>query len=260
VVPVIVYAGRNSPLHRDVLWSLPEAASRQVIIAGGLAGFAVTGMVLLVTLARDRADVQTDAFNAVVFMFLTAYLFFVASAFLFSLLPKEDSDGSQPARTQFALAANLQFRSVMIAWFALRPLMQTFGLDVLADLAGGAITASIALGGMLTIGVFRGIGLLTLREALLLPVLTTLVWVTVGSLAVTVLPELQSSDSSLYLTAALYSLSVLTFVHFSVGLLACSVSAVRRLATPFFRPLCLIDIQATQVLLAFLWMAVMGLV
>ena len=76
---------------------LREVAGRIVVISGGLAGFAVTGMVLLVTLARDRAEVQTDAFNATVFMFLTAYLFFVSAAFLFAFLPRADADGKQPA-------------------------------------------------------------------------------------------------------------------------------------------------------------------
>jgi hypothetical protein len=259
-VPIVLYtARRDSSHHREALWNLPEAASRQVIIAGGLAGFAVTGMVLLITLARDRADVETDAFRAVVFMFLTAYLFFVATAFMFAFLPKEDADGHQPAHVQFSLAANLQFRSVMIAWFALRPLMQTFGLEVLADFAGGAITMSIALGGLFVIAILRGVGVLTLTEVVILPLITTGTWLSVGILAVTAVPDLQSSESALYLTAGIYSLNVVTFVHFAVGMLAITVPWVRRVLGPYSRRVCVAEVQATMIMLAFLWMAVMGI-
>lgn len=168
-VAIIWSDSGNRFYDREIPWDLREVAGRIVVIAGGLAGFAVTGMVLLVTLARDRADVQTDAFNATVFMFLTAYLFFVSAAFLFGFLPRADADGKQPARIQFAVAANLMFRTVMIVWFALRPLMETFGLGVLADFAGGAITFSLALGGVFVIAILYGVGAITLRETFTLP-------------------------------------------------------------------------------------------
>jgi hypothetical protein len=259
-VPLVLVVGRGGRvLEIDVPWTLAEAAQRQVTIAGGLAGFAVTGMVLLVTLARDRAEIQTDAFNATVFMFLTAYLFFVAAAFLFALLPKTDPDGSHPPRIQFALAATLQFRSVIIAWFALRPLMQTFGLDVLADYSGGALTFSLCLGGIFVIAVLYGVGVITLREALVLPAVATIGWVTVTVLAMTAVPELQSTRSSLYLTAALYGLNVFTFLHFSIGLLVTMVEGVQVLYGRHSARLCLIDLQCTMVLLSFLWMSIIGI-
>jgi hypothetical protein len=245
--------------HSAIPWDLREVAGRMVVIAGGLAGFAVTGMVLLVTLARDKADVQTDAFNATVFMFLTAYLFFVSSAFLFAFLPKADASGEEPARVQFGVAANLMFRSVMIVWFALRPLMQTFGFDVLSDYAGGAITFSLALGGVFVLALLYGIGVITIRETIILPAIATVVWVTTSILALTVFPDLQSTKSSLYLTAALYGLNVLTFLHFSVGLLAGVMDPVRTLCVRYSRDVTLIDTQWTMVLLAFLWMSIMGM-
>jgi hypothetical protein len=259
-IPLILYSGRGGELYsRETPWPLTDASQRQVIIAGGLAGFAVTGMVLLVTLARDRADVQTDSFNATVFMFLTAYLFFVSAAFLFAFMPKADPDGTPP-EIQFALAANLQFRSVMIAWFALRPLMQTFGLPTLADLVGGAITFSLYLGGTFLIAILYGIGVITLRQAILLPIVAGVAWGMTAVLANWFIPELQSGRSALYLTAGIYGLNVLTFLHFSIGLLANVIDRVDQLSRAYSRKACLIDIQSTMIMVAFLWMAIMGIV
>jgi hypothetical protein len=258
-VAIIRADSGNRFYDREIPWDLREVAGRIVVVAGGLAGFAVTGMVLMVTLARDRVEVQTDAFNATVFMFLTAYLFFVSSAFLFAFLPRGDADGKQPARIQFAVAANLTFRTVMIVWFALRPLMETFGLSVLADFAGGAITFSLALGGIFVIAVLYGVGVITLRETIMLPAISTAIWVSISVLALTVAPDLQSSKSTLYLTAALYGLNILTFLHFSVGLLAGLEDRVRVYFVRYSRDISLVDTQWTMVLLAFLWMSIMGI-
>lgn len=128
-----------------------------------------------------------------------------------------------------------------------------------ADFGGGAITMSIAVGGLFVIAILRGIGVLTLSEMVILPVVTTLAWLVVGVLAVTALPALQSSKSALYLTAGLYGLNVVAFVHFAVGLLAVTVPSVRRLVGPYTRRVCVAEIQATMIMLAFLWMAVMGI-
>ena len=73
------------------------------------------------------------------------------------------------------------------------------------------------------------------------------------------MPELASPTSSLYLTAALYSLNVLTFAHYAIGLLY-SVEAIRRLASRYSRLICLADLQATMVLMCFIWLAIMGIV
>jgi hypothetical protein len=257
-VPIVTVFGRGPRTRaQDIPWNLNELAGRQVIIAGGLAGYAVTGIVLLVTLAGDRADVETNFYNALVFMFITAYLFFVSTAFLFALLPRFDVDGTEPARVQFGIAANLMLRSVMIAWFALIPLMQTFGLDVLADFVSGAMTSSLMLGTLFALGLLHGIGVLNLGEVILLPLTSALAATIVGVLAMTVLPELQSPHATLHITGALYVVNALTFGHFAVGLLANTVDAVRRVAGPRSRRACVIETQITMVMLLFLWLAVM---
>jgi hypothetical protein len=73
------------------------------------------------------------------------------------------------------------------------------------------------------------------------------------------LPELQSTKSSLYLTAALYGLNVMTFLHFSLGLLAGMFDRVQALSTRYSRDLTLVNTQGTMVLLTFLWMSIMGI-
>lgn len=81
----------------------------------------------------------------------------------------------------------------------------------------------------------------------------------ISLLALTVAPDLQSSKSTLYLTAALYGLNMLTFLHFSLGLMAGFMEGVRVVSVRYSRDISLVDTQWTMVLLAFLWMSVMGI-
>ena len=53
-------------------WLLADTAKLHVTIMGGLAGFAVTGIVLLVSLARDRTGIAQTSFDTVLVMFIVA--------------------------------------------------------------------------------------------------------------------------------------------------------------------------------------------
>src|SRR5258705_4678194 len=68
-------------------WLLAETAKLHVGIMGGLAGFAFTAIVLLVSLAHDRSDIAAASFDTVVVMFIVSYFYYIGNAFLISYLP-----------------------------------------------------------------------------------------------------------------------------------------------------------------------------
>src|SRR3954468_2804978 len=58
-------------------WVLTDTAKQHVTIMGGLAGFAVTGIVLIVSFANNHAGAAAAARDTVVVMFVVAYFYYV---------------------------------------------------------------------------------------------------------------------------------------------------------------------------------------
>jgi hypothetical protein len=258
ILPLALFFGRAGRLvDLELPWSLPEAANRQVVILGGLSGFAFTAIVLLVTFARDRADAQTDAFNALASMLLVAYLMFVGTAITFAFLPQQDPDGGRPARIQFALATLMHYRAILLGWFALRPLMQTFALDELADVAGWAVGASLTFGSVLAISLFYRLGVLNSRETLLLPLLSGAASIALAAIFA-LFPDLRSPSSRLYLTAGLYGLNLITYTTYALGIMAGGVQRLEVIGAKYYRRVTIADMQASMLLLTLVWLATMG--
>jgi len=258
IVPAALYLGRSGRLvEHELPWTLPEAANRQVVILGGLAGFAFTAIVLLVTFARDRAEAQTDSFNALASMLLVAYLMFVGTAITFAFLPHQDPDGGRPARIQFALATLMHYRAILLGWFALRPMMQTFALGPLANVAGWGVGASLSFGSLLAIALFYRLGVLNSRESLLLPALSGAASIALAVVFL-VFPDLRSPSSRLYLTAGLYGLNLVTYTTYALGLMAGGVPRLEVLGAKYYRKITVADMQASMLLLTLVWLATMG--
>ena len=75
-------------------WILYDTAKLHVGIMAGFAGFAFAGIVLVVSLARDRPGVEGSSLDTVIVMFLVAYLWWVGNAFLISYLPHDETTAS----------------------------------------------------------------------------------------------------------------------------------------------------------------------
>jgi hypothetical protein len=124
LITVLSVGGRGSAVLDDYPWLLDEVSKLHVNIVGSLAGFAFTGVVLVVTLARDRTGAAGVALDAAILMFLVAYLYWVGSAFLISYLPHVRTSGDFVQRVHFSLASTIEYRTVFLSWFALLPLLQ----------------------------------------------------------------------------------------------------------------------------------------
>ena len=84
LVAVLAVGRRGSAQSDHYPWILYDTAKLHVGIMAGLAGFAFTGIVLVVTLARDRPGIGGSSLDTVIVMFLVAYLWWVGNAFLIS--------------------------------------------------------------------------------------------------------------------------------------------------------------------------------
>ena len=257
-LPLTQFLARRGVLvEAELPWSLPEAATRQVVILGSLAGFAFTAIVLLVTFTRDRAEARTDAFDAVASMLLIAYLMFVGAAVSFAFLPQQDPDGGRPARLHFALGTLMHYRAILLGWFALRPLMQTFDLQDLSQVAGWSVGASLAFGSLLALAIFYRLGVLNSRELWILPITAALTGLALA-LVYVVSPDLRTDSSRLYLTAGLYGFNLVTYSVYALGVMAGGVPRLEAIGARFFRRITVADMQATMLLLTLVWLSTMG--
>jgi hypothetical protein len=260
-VPIAVYLGRNAAISEsEPPWNLVEISSRQVVILGGLAGFAVTGIVLLVTLARTSTEAERVSLNTVIIMFMTAYLFYVGAAVLFSFLPKEDPINGGPPRISFALAATLYYRTLFLAWFALHPLMKATALPVPAEALVWVLTASGTIGGFFTATNMNRVGVLQVREIFLLPLFALAGLAAYAAIIYGLGLEVRSPNAAMYLSLAFFGLNALTFIHFTLGLLAGSSARLCELLRKYQRRAYVADVQTTFTLLLFLWMALIGFI
>ena len=258
-------AGQRFAVDRDPAVNLAELGGRHVGILSGLAGYSVTGMVLLVTLGRSLADNISIAYTTVVTMFFVAWMAYSATAFLFINLTQHptapdagDVDGPtfDVTAAQFAGAAvTLEF-AFGLGWLALRPLFLAFGLHRLADLMTMvSIAVALASYGLVAHHLQRsGYGAGRVLVAIpTLAVVATLTYAAVASLL-----GLRSAESTL-------NLVIVGFLGGAVAFFALTtliVSAVRersaRFLARFGRFLVLAYAQAVVLLVGFLLISILG--
>ena len=134
LVVVLVVGRHGLARSKTYPWQLYATANMHVGIMGGLAGFAFTGVVLVVTLAHDRPGTAASSLDTVIVMFLVAYLWWVGNAFLISYIPHDETSGELVPRVHFSLASTIEYRTVFLSWFALLPLLEANGLGRLAHM------------------------------------------------------------------------------------------------------------------------------
>jgi len=254
--PIACVLGRHGHLRETHLpWDLVDVAGRQMIVLGGLAGFAITSIVLLVTFARDPGGGARQSFDAVVTMFLVAYFFYVGTAVLMGFMPRDDALSPLRPRVQFVLATTLEYRTVFLGWFALLPLMATFDLQVPAQAVQWLLGMSAVIGTLFTGAVFERVGVLEARE------IGHIALLALGGAALYAFaaPALgrDLSDSPLYLAVGFFLLNTLTFIHFAVGMFAQGNARFSRFLDAYSRYVVIADMQATTVLIAILFVAVL---
>jgi hypothetical protein len=204
VAAALLVAGPHHVVERDPTFELEDVSGRQVPILGALAGFAVTGVVFLVTQARNVPDPGSTSFTTVVTMFVVAYMGYFSSSVLFANVSHRAEEGTfDLAAAQYA-GASISLFSVFLGWFALKPLFETFGLTTIASLTGWLLIGAVVVGfGQLASSLYRS-GYASARLIVVLGLLAaagTLVYaIVIGALA----PGLRSAEATLNLTVVAF--------------------------------------------------------
>ncbi len=255
----VLAAGRRGSAQRDRYpWRLAETANLHVGIMGSLAGFAFTGIVLVVTLARDRPGVAESSLDTVIVMFLVAYLFWVGNAFLISYMPHADTSGDLVPRIHFSLASTIEYRTVFVSWFALLPLLEANGLGRLVYVLYFLLPASLLLGSVIIAMAADGLGLLRVRETYFSAVVGTALALAYTAIVAFAFPGARSPYSALYLTLVIFCVNTLGFGLAALTPLSPRYAGIKQFYKRHGRRIVMADMQLTMASLVFLWLGVVG--
>jgi hypothetical protein len=258
---IVLRVARHGAARLDVHpWLLADTAKLHVTIMGGLAGFAVTGIVLLVTLAQDRPGVAAASFDTVVVMFIVAYFYYVGNAFLISYLPHSETSGDLVPRVHFSLASTIEYRTLFVSWFALRPLLDTYGLHRPANVLAVLLPLSLVLGSAVIAMAADGLGLVRLKETYISAAVGTALALTYAAIVQIVAPNNSTANSALYLTIVIFCVNGAGFVLAALTPLSPRYPRLERFYQRHGRQIAIADMQVTMVALTFLWLAVVGVI
>jgi hypothetical protein len=260
LVTVLIVGCRGSMRRGEYPWMLDAVSQLHVTIVGTLAGFAFTGVVLVVTLAHDRAGRLETSLDTVVVMFLVSYLYWVGSAFLISYLPHARTSGDLVQRVHFSLASTIEYRTVFLSWFALFPLLQANGLERLVPVLYFLLPASLLLGSLLVAMATDGLGLMTIKETYFSAAVGVGLALVYGGVVTFALPGMRSPYSALYLAVVIFCVNGVAFALAAGTPLVSQYEGIKRFYDRHGRRIVVADMQVTMVSLAFLWLAVVGVI
>lgn len=244
---------------RDPTFEIGDVSARHVTILGGLAAFAVTGIIFLVTQAQNVPDPSGASFTTVLAMFVVAYMGYFSSSLLFANVSHLAQGTVFDLAAAQYVGASISLFSIFLGWFALVPLFEAFGLTRIADLVSWLLIGALVVGySQLASALNRG-GYASIRLAVLLPVLAaaaTLVYaVVIGVLA----PQLRSAEATLALTHVAFVLGVPAYtIHMILPIAARRESLNGVLATRWHLVV-VAYAEATMVLMGFVLLSIHGL-
>lgn len=241
-------------------WNLHETSQLHVHILGGLAGFAFTGVVLIVTFAQERSGAVGPSLDIVIVMFLVAFLWWIGGAFLISYIPHRETSCEVAPRVHFSLASTMEYRTVFLSWFALLPLLQANGLGRLAPVLDFLLPASMFCGSVLISMAADGLGLLRFRETYLSAAVGVALALAYAGIVTFMAPSARSAYSPLQLGLVIFSLNGLGFSLAALTPLSHNYPAVRRFFERHGRRIVCADMQLTMLSLSFLWLGVVGVI
>jgi hypothetical protein len=189
-------------------------------------------------------------------MFLAAYLFYIGTAFLISYLPQADTAGDLVPRIHFSLATTIEYRTVFLSWFALRPLMEVNDLDGPANVLTVLLPVSLLVGSTIVAMAADGLGLIRLVETYFSAVLAAALAVGYAGFVWLAVPGARSAHSTLAITLVVFALNSLGFASAALTPLAARYELAARAYRRFGRRLIVADMQLTMLSLTLLWLAV----
>jgi len=255
---VLAMGRRGSAQSDRYPWIIYDTAKQHVSVMASLAGFALTGIVLVVSLARDRPGVAGASLDTVVVMYLVAYLWWVGNAFLMSYIPHEATSGDLVPRVHFSLASTIEYRTVFLSWFALLPLLEANGLGRLSYVLYFLLPASLLFGSALIAMAADGLGLLRFWETYFSAAVATVLALGYATIVALVIPGARSQNSALHIALVFFCINGSGFVLAALTPLSPRYAGIKRFYERYGRQIVIADMQQTIVSLEFLWLGVVG--
>jgi hypothetical protein len=256
-VVACLIARRDGTVPRDPSVDLGALAGRNLVIIGGLAGFAVTAMILIVTIGRNGPEASGTTYTTLLTMFFVAYVGFIAAGLLFANVPAPVATATfDVPGAMFAGAAVTQFFTVGVAWFALVPMFQAFGLVRMAELATWLLpTSSLASYGLIATQLHRS-GFLSPRLIVLVPTQALALVAAYAVLAAGL--GLRAPESALAITVAGFVVGAPAFAILSCLPVLVHDERLARVVGRFGQVLVVGYAQSAVVLVGFLWLGAAG--
>lgn len=258
LVTVLVAGHRRPARLGSHPWIVYDIARGHVGIMAGLAGFAFTGVILVVTLARTGSGAAGSSLDTVVVMFLVSYLWWIGNAFLISYIPHVETSGELVPRVHFSLASTIEYRTVFLSWFALLPLLEANGLGRLSYVLYFLLPASLLCGSMLIAMAADGLGLLRIGEAYFSAAIGLVLALGYAAIVTFAVPGIRSQYSTQYLALVIFCINGLCFGLASLTPLSPRYARIEHFYKKYGRQVVISDMLPTMVSLEFLWLAVVG--
>lgn len=240
-------------------WILNQAAWAHVQLLGGLAGFAFTGVILIVSFAMERGGPSDPSFDTVVVMYLVAFLWWIGCAFLLSFIPNDEVSGDAMSRIHFSLATTIEYRTVFLSWFALVPLLDANGLGHLNSIVHLLLLGSMACGSVLVAMVADGLGVLRFGETYLSAAIAIALTLAFAMVAIFAAPAAHPTYAALNTGLIIFALNGLGFAMACLTPLGSRYGAVMNFFEQHGRKIVIADMHLTMLSLAYLGLATMGL-
>jgi hypothetical protein len=192
-------------------------------------------------------------------MMFVAYFFYVGNAFLFSyFLPNRDKSKKVLPRVHFALGSTIEYRTLLVSWQALMPLLDAYGLVLPRQFLGWLVPISMVFGSVIVMVVTTSVGLMRIREVVVTIILATLLAHGYGVLVHAVLPGLRWEFSSIAVMIVIFGLNGVGLMLAALKPLSVRYPTVEAFFEKYGRRIVIADLAATVVSLSLLGLAVAG--
>ena len=163
-------------------------------------------------------------------------------------------------RVHFSLASTIEYRTVFLSWFALLPLLEANGFGRISHILYFLVPASLVFGSVLISMAVDGLGLLRVSETYFSATVATVLALTYTGIVAFAVPTARSAYSPLYFALVIFFINGLGFSLAALTPLVHRYAAIGRFYEGHGRRIVIADMYLTMVSLAFLWLAVVGVV
>lgn len=255
----LILAPRATP-HEDPLpWSVADIARMQASLMSALGGVSITGVVLILSFATNRAG-QTASIelNTVGIMFGIAFGYFIQTFFALSYLPDRERTGERVFRLYFGLASTLEWRTIVLLVVALSYFVAFYGLATTTAAMNVFIPCATTTVFIVMAVIGDSLGLIRFGECFL----ALLVALVLGGAFYGAAQWLAIDEpyGPMIMTVIFGVVNGLSYVVTGLGPLTPRRPKLRAFLERHARRIALIDMHVSAVSIVFLWMTVSGLV